>query len=126
MGVDVDVEVELIVFVAGFEVRQDLSVSRCVINAEEAGGQSGVRAFVVVQRKANLLEIILALSPAGCFAGLLDRRQQQGHKDGDDGNHHQQFDQGKSATFHADHSRKRHRGTQTNRSPDRRRTSGME
>jgi hypothetical protein len=43
----------------------------------------------------NLLEIILALRPASRFSGSLDRRQQQCHKDANDGDHDEQFDERK-------------------------------
>jgi hypothetical protein len=42
--------------------------------------------------QSQLLQIILALSSASGFASLLDRRKQQRNQNGDDGNHHQQFD----------------------------------
>jgi hypothetical protein len=50
-----------------------------------------------VDRKRQLFEIILALSASGSFASLLHCRQQQGYQDGNDGNHHQKFDQGETA-----------------------------
>jgi hypothetical protein len=46
-----------------------------------------------MQREHQLLEVVLALGSAGCLAGLLDGWEQQCDKDGDDCNHHQQFDQ---------------------------------
>jgi hypothetical protein len=39
------------------------------------------------------------LDAPGGFARRLDRRQQQGYQYGDDGNHHQQFDQSKRSTI---------------------------
>jgi hypothetical protein len=52
---------------------------------------------VVLQRQPDLLEIVLGLRAPRRFASLLHGRKQQGHKDSDKGNHHQQFDQRKSA-----------------------------
>ena len=52
---------------------------------------------VVVQRQAGLFEIIEAFDAIGRLAGLLHRRQQQGHQDSDDRNHHQQLDEGERA-----------------------------
>ena len=46
---------------------------------------------VVVHRQANLLEIVGARHAAGSFPRRLHRRQQQPHKDADDGNHDEQF-----------------------------------
>jgi hypothetical protein len=54
--------------------------------------------MVVVQRQANLLEIVLALGPAGRFASLLNCRQQQGDEYGNDGDDNQQLDERKTAT----------------------------
>ena len=41
----------------------------------------------------DLLDLIGALRPPGRLAGRLDRRQQQGDQDANDGDHDQQFDQ---------------------------------
>src|SRR5438105_3750202 len=46
--------------------------------------------------QANLLEVVGALRARGRFAYLLHRRQKQADQDGNDGDHHQQLDQGKS------------------------------
>jgi hypothetical protein len=51
---------------------------------------------VVVKRQAKLLQVIFALRPTCCLTRLLYGRQQQRHKDGNDGNHDQKFDQSKS------------------------------
>jgi len=47
----------------------------------------------VVQRQAELLEVVAALHAGGGFAHLLDRGQEQADEDGDDGDDHQQLDQ---------------------------------
>src|SRR5262249_47923851 len=49
---------------------------------------------IVVQGQSDLLQIVLALRPSCCLAGLLNGRQQQGDEDSDDRDHHQQLDQG--------------------------------
>ena len=43
-----------------------------------------------------LLEIVLTLRTAGRFARRLNRRQQEGDQNADDGDHDKQFDQGKA------------------------------
>ena len=49
-----------------------------------------------MQRQADLLEVIGALGPPGRLPRRLDRRQQQGNQDADDGDHHQKLDQRKA------------------------------
>src|SRR5262249_12347713 len=49
--------------------------------------------------QADLLEVVRALSPAGCLAGRLHGRQQQGDEDGNDGNDDQELDQGETRTY---------------------------
>jgi len=54
---------------------------------------------VVVERlesDADLAEVVRATGAAGRFAGGLDRWQEQRHQDADDGDHYQQFHQGKT------------------------------
>jgi hypothetical protein len=55
-----------------------------------------------VHRQADLLQVVDALGSPGRLARRLDRGQQQGDQDGDDRDHHQEFDQGKcsSSTGH--------------------------
>ncbi len=49
--------------------------------------------IIVVQRDPDLNQVVLALrSPRG-FSGLLNGGQKQRHKNGDDGDHHQKFNQ---------------------------------
>ena len=50
--------------------------------------------FVHLHRVAPVLHIGGALDGSGLGFGLGQRRQQQGREDGDDGNDHQQLDQG--------------------------------
>ena len=70
------------------------------LRIHHARGQSLVRHFVVVQRHAQLHDIVDALrSPRG-LAGGVNRRQKHRHEDADNGNHDQQLDQRKaSASF---------------------------
>jgi hypothetical protein len=49
-----------------------------------------------VQAQCNLLEIALALHSPSCLARHLDCRQQEGYKNSDDRNHHEQLDQRKA------------------------------
>ena len=58
--------------------------------------------MVVVQREANLLEIIDALSPPRRLAGRLHRRQQQRDQDSDDGDDDQKLNQGETTSAHVD------------------------
>jgi hypothetical protein len=70
-------------------------------NVPRAGsiGQGLERIVVRLQPQANLLEVIAALHAAGCFAGGLHRRQQQGDEHTDDGDHHQQLHERKSGSL---------------------------
>jgi hypothetical protein len=52
-----------------------------------------------VDGQADLLEVVGALHAVGRLAHLLHGGQEQADQDGDDGNHHQQLDQGKSRPF---------------------------
>ena len=53
-----------------------------------------MRRLEIVDRQADLLEVVDALGAAGRLAGRLDGGQEQADQDGDDGDHHQQLDQG--------------------------------
>jgi hypothetical protein len=48
-----------------------------------------VQLMIIVHRQPNLLQIVLALSPAGGFPSLLNGGEQLGDQDGDDGNNRQ-------------------------------------
>jgi hypothetical protein len=56
-----------------------------------------VGVMVRVLRQCKLFEIVRALASPGGFPGRLHGGQQQGNQDADDGNDHQQLDQGKPA-----------------------------
>ena len=66
------------------------------VGGDLAGREDAEGFLVVVKRQANLLEVVPALAGTGRLAGLLYRREQNGNEDGDDGNHHQQFNEGKT------------------------------
>ena len=55
------------------------------------------RVVKIVDRQADVLEVVLALGAAGRFAGGLNRRQQQRDQDADDRDDDQQFDERKAA-----------------------------
>jgi hypothetical protein len=48
-----------------------------------------------VQGNAELPEVVDARVPSGCLTSCLNGWQQHRHQDADDGNHHQQFYEGK-------------------------------
>jgi hypothetical protein len=50
--------------------------------------------------QAELVQVIATLGAAGRLTGLLDGRQEQGDQDRNDGDHHEQFNQGETATSH--------------------------
>ena len=55
---------------------------------------------VALDRGAQLLQVIGARVAVTRFTCSLDCRQQQGDQQADDGNHHQQFDEGKTLLSH--------------------------
>ena len=57
---------------------------------------------VVVQRKPDLLHVVLALQPARRLAHLLHRRQEQPDQDRDDRDDHQQLDESEGRAFHGE------------------------
>src|SRR5262249_39316962 len=60
-------------------------------------GEVVVGAVVVLQGQADLLEVVGRGGPVGGLADLLHGRQEQGDEHADDGDDHQQLDQGKPA-----------------------------
>ena len=54
--------------------------------------------MIVHDREAELLEVVDALAPPGRLARRLHGGEEQGDQDRDDGDDHEQFDQGESAT----------------------------
>ena len=57
-------------------------------------GEGVVLIVIILGGQADLLEIVRALGTSGGLAGRLHGRQQQRDQHGDDGDHHQQLDQG--------------------------------
>src|SRR5262245_24568031 len=53
-------------------------------------------AVVVMESEDDVMEIVLALRGVGGLAYLLGRGDDQRHQDGDDGDHHEQLDQGEA------------------------------
>ena len=60
------------------------------------GRQHAERGIVIVNGQAELLEVVFATAAAGCFPRLLDRREEQGNQNRNDGDDDEQFNQGKS------------------------------
>ena len=58
------------------------------------------RALVIVDRDADLLEVVDALRAAGGLSRRLHRGEQERDQDRDDGDDHQQFDEGECASSH--------------------------
>jgi hypothetical protein len=48
---------------------------------------------VLMRGEVKLFEVIRILRAANGLSGCLNRREQQGNQDADDGNHHQQLDE---------------------------------
>ena len=65
--------------------------------ARPAGGKQSLTLVVVVQRQADLLQVVDALGPPGRLARRLHGGQEQGDQHGDDGDDDQQLDQRESA-----------------------------
>src|SRR5262249_57908581 len=59
-----------------------------------------IRVVVVVNGQADLFEVVATLDAGGCFANLLDGRQQETNQDGDDGDDDKQLDQGEAFAAH--------------------------
>ena len=75
-----------------FHVRQQVNAGADV---ELVGThrQHAVGRFVVVGRETPLFDVVAATHPGGRFADLLDGGEQQADQNGDDRDHHQEFDQ---------------------------------
>jgi hypothetical protein len=52
--------------------------------------------IVIVDRETQLLEIVCALGPPGCFSRRLDSRQEKGDQNSNDSDHHQQLNERKT------------------------------
>src|SRR5262249_9087795 len=78
-----------------FDVWQDVKQQRRIIRITISAGhrrQTSPGVVAVVQGQSHLLEVVLTFRPVGGFPHLLYGRQEQADQDGDNGNHHQQFD----------------------------------
>ena len=106
------VQVKLLIQRGGLQLRQQhhkstdpdpcvirVAVARAgsdAITSQSACSIRAVRGFVVGQSQTDLLEVVLALAPASSLAGLLHRGQQQRDQNGDDRDHHEQFNKCKT------------------------------
>jgi len=73
--------------------------ARQVDVARPSRGKLAAAAFEVVDRQANLFQVVGTLRPPGRFPRRLHRGQQQGHQDADNGYHDQQLYQIKPDRF---------------------------
>src|SRR5260370_38833 len=64
--------------------------------AHAALGEGTVDIMIVVASQSHLLEVVLAFHAVGGLAHFLHGRQEQPNQDGNDGDHHQQLDQGEA------------------------------
>ena len=60
--------------------------------------EDSIGRHIIMGRQPNLLEVVLALDPACCFARHLNGGKQQCDQDTDDCDDHEQFNQGESTT----------------------------
>jgi hypothetical protein len=75
------------------------------------GEQIPVVRSVKVHGITDLAHVVQALDTAGAFLGAAQRRQQHRRQNGDDGDDHQQFNQGEAPPQTCDHTNRRHRKT---------------
>jgi len=67
----------------------------------QARGKAPFGPLVVVQGQPHLFEVVRAAHAGGSLADLLHGGEQEADEDGDDGDHHQQLDQGEARpSFH--------------------------
>ncbi len=95
------VEIDQVLQVPLFNERQDPGLDAPLATTGVGGTVEPVGAdahrevlvgfLVIGQGQSNLLEIVLALTSAGGFASLLDRREQECNKDRDDRDHDKKF-----------------------------------
>ena len=90
-----------------FHLRQDLSgptptgpgvITRVVVARKIAGWKLPRTSMVIVQSQPHLFQVVGTLGAGSSFPNALHRRNQQTHQNRNDGNHHQQFNQGKCET----------------------------
>ena len=63
------------------------------VAVDPAGREAADGVVVVVHGQADLLQVVDALRPAGGLPRRLDRREQEGDQDRDDGDDDEQLDQ---------------------------------
>ena len=94
------VEVELVVDVSLFDVGQDShepgETVSTRLRGQSAWWKHAVGVFIIMNRQADLLEIVLALQPSRRLARRLHGRQQQGDENADDGDDHQKLNECKT------------------------------
>src|SRR5262249_29826731 len=71
-------------------------VDLAAVEVLEIGELAVVVAGEVVDGQPHLLDVVAARQARGRLAHLLHRREKQTNQDGDDGNYHQQFDEGEA------------------------------
>ena len=74
--------------------RQSLCKNTLAFKGAVPGEKTAVIIGKPLQRQGNLPKIACALDPAGLVLGLGQHRQQHRRKNANNGNHHQQLDQG--------------------------------
>ena len=67
------------------------------VTVNRSGGKTGKDVVVVVERQADLFEIVLTLCPPGRLTSLLDRWQEKCDEDCDDRDHNQQLNECESS-----------------------------
>lgn len=102
--IPIDIESDLLVRIGLFEVWQETSVNRprpangklCRLRVAKTGRQELMHIEIVVNRQAELFEMIPALNATGGFTRLLNGGQQQSYQNSNDGDDHQQLQQRKA------------------------------
>ena len=65
-------------------------------HAVPAGREAVERVVIFLGGQAKLLQVVLAPGPVSRFASRLDRGQEERHQHADDGDDHEQLDQGEA------------------------------
>lgn len=80
-----------------FDEREKTRDRRLVgVDSETEAGEFAVRVVVILDRKAELFQVVRALHPTRGFAGGLHRREEEPDQNTDDGDDDQQFDESKT------------------------------
>src|SRR5262249_40251683 len=87
-----------------FDVRQEELPPAVLVGLGQGGRREAVvGVVVVVQGEAELFEVVSTAPAVGSLAHLLHRRQGDGYRQPDDGDHHQELDQREGRTLAAGH-----------------------